>query len=595
VVRLRRPLALEAGGPPAAALPGGPAAAGALLGAGEWVARAAGGGSGGGGGGGAPRLLAAAEPAVSGGGADAGAAAAAEDDPCRALTRLQLQQLLGAAAEEFPEAALDGGGPTNQHGEQPGSEERGGGGGGRAAHARGLAAALGEEQQQQAPQQQEKQQGEETEAEEDEEEEEERWADALAAAHRLRTAYDWAPSPSEETEEEAFAALLPGGAAALEHALAALREEGEGAAPAPPERSLGAAELLQQWEARIAEAVEAAAAAAGPSDARTAQNGGSDGSSDGSSSSGSGSGPGGNSAQPRPPGLLNSAAEGLAEGLGEALRGLAGREPLLEAAAAAAALNSMGGGAAGAAPGAAAPRPRRRLWRRPPGKEWRAVRWDFDDTSGPGVTVVEALVGPPGERRVAGVAVRDERQEARPVKVRGRPGQTRGACPHHPRERLTHPNSPHATLPHPVPRRQAYVRGEFVAAVLDGAVLAPFTGEVLALVHTSWTPGVSHDLWVYRTARPQPRLLARLRRSWLPPSRAWLFPPRDGDHDVGGWLVEWEGAGRGRPRKPGALDPSVLLAIAATRSLDAEGRASRLQRWWRAALERLLGGRGPAA
>lgn len=131
------------------------------------------------------------------------------------------------------------------------------------------------------------------------------------------------------------------------------------------------------------------------------------------------------------------------------------------------------------------------------------------------------------------------------------------------------------------------MNGELVAALLDGAVLRPFTGEVLAIIHSSWTPGVSHDIWFYRTRLPQTRLLCRMRRSWLPPSHTWLFPPRDAAHDVGGWLVEWEGF-QSR-EKPGWLHPAVFLCAAAVRSRDAEGRGpSWLQRRWRGFVERVL-------
>jgi hypothetical protein len=132
-----------------------------------------------------------------------------------------------------------------------------------------------------------------------------------------------------------------------------------------------------------------------------------------------------------------------------------------------------------------------------------------------------------------------------------------------------------------------YVKGEFVAALLDNAVLAPYSGDVLALIHSSWTPGVSHDILFYRTRVPQTRLLCRMRRSWLPPSAAWLFPPRDAAHDVGGWLVEWEGFKS--QNKPGWLHPTVFLCAAAVRSIDAEGRGpSWLQRRWRAIVDRLF-------
>lgn len=123
--------------------------------------------------------------------------------------------------------------------------------------------------------------------------------------------------------------------------------------------------------------------------------------------------------------------------------------------------------------------------------------------------------------------------------------------------------------------------------MIQDAVVVPFTGEVLAILHRSWTPGVSHDIWFYRTRTPQPRLLARLRRRWLPPSHAWLFPPRDPSHDVGGWLIEWEGAGAGA--KPGWLHPAVFVCAAALHSLDAEGcGGSWLQRKWREVADRVF-------
>jgi hypothetical protein len=79
-----------------------------------------------------------------------------------------------------------------------------------------------------------------------------------------------------------------------------------------------------------------------------------------------------------------------------------------------------------------------------------------------------------------------------------------------------------------------------------------------------------------------------MRRSWLPPSGAWLFPPREAGRDVGGWLVEWEGAGAAH--KPGALPSAVFVVAAALYSLDAEGarrRGSWLRRAWRALADRL--------
>jgi len=35
--------------------------------------------------------------------------------------------------------------------------------------------------------------------------------------------------------------------------------------------------------------------------------------------------------------------------------------------------------------------------------------------------------------------------------------------------------------------------------------------------------------------------MCRCRRAWLPPSAAWLFPPRSAAHDSGGWYFEWKG------------------------------------------------------
>jgi hypothetical protein len=664
VARLRQPLSLEAPGAGAAAAPlvaaGGRAA--------EWLARAAAGG-------GAALLLG---PPASGEGAGEDRGPSAEGLVVAAaalpptgerppeLTRLQLQQLLGAAADGLAgsaaagEQAAEGNSCSGSGGGGKSSQGSSSGGGGSACVR--LFAALSQQGQEEGDLQAlaGEREGEEEGGEEEDggggggREEGEAWATALAAAHRLRTPYDWAPeAPEALVGGDTSGGVLPAGLSPAGAVLQEREDETAGWGGLDSGRSLGAAELLRAWEAREAEAAmavaatKAAAAVAAAADEEAPhvqqmaacgcqQRGGgggqhpgtlkmdvsgsgqnvqciasnrqqsashvsgehssrSAGASDrdakpgssgdaerrsGPDSAGTAAGtlPGSTAAAsapqppppPQPPGLLSSAAEGLAEGFGEALRGLAGREPLPEAAAAAAVLGSSGaGGGAGSsshAAGAAAPaadgdseaaaggaaggqrrasrrqqggaRPGGWLRRRAPRPDWNSVRWDFDDTSGPGVTVVEALLGPPdGPRRVAGVAVRDERQEARPIKVGGgvpspvHTGQRRVA-----RRAGAPPSPPVAPVPWPPrppgPSRQAYVRGEFVAAVLDHAVLEPFTGETLALVHTSWTPGVTHDLWIYRTARPQPRLLARMRRRSAAAAREGGIRPRRAG---GGW------------------------------------------------------------
>ncbi|GBF94024.1 hypothetical protein Rsub_07292 [Raphidocelis subcapitata] len=621
--RLRRRAALAAGeGGAAAALPppDGGGGGGGEQSALQWVARAAG-----------SLLLA----------APAGAGAAPNADGPAGLSREQLQQLLGAAADALAGGGEGGNGAGAAAEEQAGAGSRresggggsgngggGGGGGGPGPNRWYSAAPLSAAE---ADSSGDSDSGGDSSGEgggdggveggsgsggaggQEEEFEgspDARWREALLEAHRLREAYDWAPLEEPPPPPPLPPPLLLGGTlggdgwepvSAAEAAAAA-----EGWREAWGAGSIGAAGLLRRWEASVAsEAVESEQAAGGQGQAEQRQQHTERQHSEqqqqqqaerhvpnnrGHAHAGSGAAHArGSSTQEQqqrpadpapaadgarsPPGALASAAEGLAEGFGEALRGLAGRGPLPEMSAAAEALRGAAPGsghpapaaddaAASAAPGAAAgddARPRRRRpWRRLLGRgasgDWRSCSWAFDDASGGAVTVVEALVaGPEGAPpRVVGVGVRDESQEQRPVKV--------------------------------------YVRGELAACLVEGAITEPFSGAPLARVHRSWTPGVSFDIWIYRPSKPQPRLLCRMRRSWLPPSGAWLFPPRDPGHDVGGWLIEWEGAGAAAAGKPGALPSAVFVVAAALYSLDAEGarrQGSWLRRGWRALAERL--------
>eukprot|EP00775_Hariotina_reticulata_P013685 gene13685-13807_t len=77
------------------------------------------------------------------------------------------------------------------------------------------------------------------------------------------------------------------------------------------------------------------------------------------------------------------------------------------------------------------------------------------------VTVLEMVLD---SRRVAAVALRDNKQPARPIKV--------------------------------------YVGGVFAAAILDDVVMEPLTGQLLAVLYRYSTPGV-HHLYFYQPFLPQ--------------------------------------------------------------------------------------------
>jgi len=405
-VRLRKPLALESG-----CDSGSPAVGWAerlVLGAGEGGVLA-------------PR------PAETPAGACGGASAAAAGSRPR-LMREQLQQLLGAAAAA---ATTDCGG-------LPDCEEKSSGGGAAAA-----SAAV-------------------TDAE---------WLAALAAAHRLRTPYDWAPSQEQQlplTDEMALDLIEQ----QIEHDTVCGVDDESDQEHQQSGSSIGAAQLLQRWEGRVAAAAEAQRqrqqqqaeehSSSSSSSSIFVHQSTSSSSSDSNNRAAAGAASADGRRGPiphhptdsEPPSLLKSAGEGLSIGLSEALRGLAGqRDVLPEAAAAAAALNysdssgstrssstssraAAGGGEraqdqerhhsarAGDADGSSSSSTgssskQQLLSSQQPSADWNAYRWDFDDQSGEGVTVVEAVVGQAGSMKVVGVAVRDERQEGKPIKVRG--------------------------------------------------------------------------------------------------------------------------------------------------------------------------------
>lgn len=248
---------------------------------------------------------------------------------------------------------------------------------------------------------------------------------------------------------------------------------------------------------------------------------------------------------------------------------------------------------------------RRRLWRyvAQPSTDWCAADWSFDDGDD-GVAVLQLLMADqPG--RVAALALRDDRQANKPVKVRacvlgGRgdaqcarrcvpppPGQASEVC---------------SAAPARVP--QVYLGGEFVAAVLDDVVLQPLTGRLMAAVYRYATPGVHTVVFLLPNAPGASRVLAKLQRRWLPPSSTWLFPPRAASHDSGSWVLEWEGDDA-RDR-PGWLPPAVFVLVAGFASLDLEARrlarrrrrpgsAGRLRAAWARAWRRVAAAAGVAS
>eukprot|EP00879_Flechtneria_rotunda_P020746 GHRR01021836.1.p1 GENE.GHRR01021836.1~~GHRR01021836.1.p1 ORF type:complete len:703 (+),score=305.32 GHRR01021836.1:429-2537(+) len=172
---------------------------------------------------------------------------------------------------------------------------------------------------------------------------------------------------------------------------------------------------------------------------------------------------------------------------------------------------------------------RRRLWRwlRSPAADWTAADWSFTDTCA-GVLLIEFCHA---DAKLAALAVRDDTQPGKPIKV--------------------------------------YVDGIFVAAVLDDIVMEPLTGQLLAVLYRFYTPGV-HHVYFYQPHKRQSRILARLQRRWMPPSSTWLFPPRTDSHDIGGWVIEWEGY-KHRQRS-GWLHPALYVLVAGCYSIELEAK-----------------------
>jgi curved DNA-binding protein CbpA len=282
-----------------------------------------------------------------------------------------------------------------------------------------------------------------------------------------------------------------------------------------------------------------------------------------------------------------------------------------------------------------AERARRRRWRRlvaAPAPDWRAEEWAFDELT-PGVTVLELALTPTEEQPggVVAVGVRHEDPWAlRELGIAGRGGRLSpedekggGDRNHHQQQQRQQgrfgsmasgvlgaaklpPPPDHAVYP-----MKVFFGGRFVAACLDDVVLEPHTGDLLAAVYRMSTPGVNH-IWFMRPQKPAPRLLARAKRGWLPPSNTWLFHPRaPGTHDSGGWYIEAEGppaassssspsaslsplsppsSSSSSPSsvlaRPGYVHPAVFTMVAAYASLDAERRREqqarlRTERWER--------------
>jgi hypothetical protein len=84
-----------------------------------------------------------------------------------------------------------------------------------------------------------------------------------------------------------------------------------------------------------------------------------------------------------------------------------------------------------------------------------------------------------------------------------------------------------------------------------------------------YTPGV-HHLYFYLPGTKGSRVIARLQRRWMPPSSTWLFPPVSDSHDVGGWVVEWEG--HEAQQRSGWMHPAVFVLTAGCYSYDMEQR-----------------------
>jgi hypothetical protein len=261
-----------------------------------------------------------------------------------------------------------------------------------------------------------------------------------------------------------------------------------------------------------------------------------------------------------------------------------------------------------AAAHASAERARSRRWRRlvaAPTADWVPEEWQFDDAS-PGVTVLELALTPRGAEEVEGEAGGGSGAQGGVIAVGVRHedpwalrelGLQQQGDDHERRQRgrfgglfgglfgaAKAPLPAHARFP-----LKIYVGGRFAAAALDDVLMEPHTGDLMAAVYRMSSPGVSH-LWFLRPQKPAPRLLARLKRGWLPPSATWLFPPRaPGSHDIGGWYVEAErpptntGNGSGQEARlawPGYIHPAVYLMVAAFSSLDAERRREEQKGQW---------------
>lgn len=123
------------------------------------------------------------------------------------------------------------------------------------------------------------------------------------------------------------------------------------------------------------------------------------------------------------------------------------------------------------------------------------------------------------------------------------------------------------------------------------------TGRRTALIVRGAFPGVRTVHFFDASSEGRLRLLCRCVRAHLLPSPTWLFPPREGTHDVGGWYFEW--GGYGRRGQVGWLHPSLYVCVAAMVAREQErveaarGRAVRetVGAWGRA-LRGLLGSAG---
>lgn len=298
-----------------------------------------------------------------------------------------------------------------------------------------------------------------------------------------------------------------------------------------------------------------------------------------------------------------------------------------------------------------------RLWRwlRRPTPEWSSVDWSFNDASDH-VLVLQLLQQ---DGCISALAVRDETQAVKPIKVSARKGVSvhvphagpyggicvflaLSYCVSGSADATTIKHSHHHCCVSVADMEQVYVRGTFVAALLDGKVLEPLTGRCLAVSCSYTTPGVKQLIFLAAAVLPggrgAGRLLARCQRRWMPPSSTWLFPPlcvsclmrhstciplhsaatpplppppsapvslsppplfsvrgshpssalllqlcRSDAHDRGGWLIEWEGHSR-ELESTSWLHPAVYVLACGVTSHDLEvrrtaRRAARAQHW----------------